>query len=238
MVGLLVALVGSDQAMRKFICSVLCFVAAGFLIVDSEADNVSLAWDKNPDPNVAGYKIYYGELNSGMISIDVGLATSTVLSNLTVGTTYAIYATTYSASGLESPPSPTIFYTVPEAALDSDGDGMPDSYEIANGLNPYGNDTSGDADGDGMTNAQEFFAGTNPSDPASVLQISLEVDQTSAVAVRFESIAGKTYTIEAIDSFPAGIWTAVTEITGTGGIIKAGDPQRTGNMRIYRVKSN
>ena len=46
--------------------------------------------------------------------------------------------------------------------VDSDGDGMPDSYEIAFGLNPNsatgGDGAGGDPDGDGQTNLQEFQA--------------------------------------------------------------------------------
>ena len=46
--------------------------------------------------------------------------------------------------------------------VDSDGDGLPDSYEIAFGLNPNsgtgGDGAGGDPDGDGQTNLQEFQA--------------------------------------------------------------------------------
>src|SRR6185436_2573313 len=52
------------------------------------------------------------------------------------------------------------FRSVYEA--DSDGDGMPDAYELSNNLNPQVNDANLDADNDGLTNIQEFHRGTNP----------------------------------------------------------------------------
>ena len=46
---------------------------------------------------------------------------------------------------------------------DTDGDGLPDDYELANGLDPANpNDAALDLDTDGLTNLQEFAAGTLP----------------------------------------------------------------------------
>ena len=51
---------------------------------------------------------------------------------------------------------------------DSDGDGMPDDYEVANGFDPNNpDDANEDADSDGLTNLQEFIAGTLPNNPDS-----------------------------------------------------------------------
>jgi len=45
---------------------------------------------------------------------------------------------------------------------DSDGDGMRDYWEIANGLDRFRNDANEDPDGDGRTNLEEYNVGTNP----------------------------------------------------------------------------
>ncbi len=51
--------------------------------------------------------------------------------------------------------------------MDSDGDGMPDSYEVRHGLNPITNDAGGDLDQDGLTNFEEYVRGTLPEDSRS-----------------------------------------------------------------------
>ncbi len=48
------------------------------------------------------------------------------------------------------------------AATDADGDGMPDGWEIATGLNPLRNDATEDGDIDELANLDEFRRGTEP----------------------------------------------------------------------------
>jgi hypothetical protein len=49
--------------------------------------------------------------------------------------------------------------------VDWDGDGLPDDWEIAHGLDPSSNDAHLDLDGDGLTNWQEYLRGTDPLNP-------------------------------------------------------------------------
>ncbi|HEY6021434.1 MAG TPA: hypothetical protein VIY48_16465, partial [Candidatus Paceibacterota bacterium] len=43
------------------------------------------------------------------------------------------------------------------APVDTDGDGMPDSWELDHGLNPNVADGNADRDGDGYTNIEEYI---------------------------------------------------------------------------------
>jgi len=53
--------------------------------------------------------------------------------------------------------------SVVTVALDTDHDGMPDWWEVENGLNPTDpSDAALDTDGDGATNREEYEAGTDP----------------------------------------------------------------------------
>jgi Fibronectin type III domain len=78
------------------------------------AQSVTLAWDPNLDPTIAGYRLYYGT-SSGVYTqqIEVGNTTATLVSNLADGQTYFFAVTAYNAAGAESTPSNEVSYTAP-----------------------------------------------------------------------------------------------------------------------------
>ncbi|HWN94395.1 MAG TPA: lamin tail domain-containing protein, partial [Methylomirabilota bacterium] len=82
-------------------------------------------------------------------------------------------------------------------AADTDGDGIPNSWEMQYGLDP-GNaaDANQDSDGDGMTNLQEYLAGTSPIDSNSQLKI-LTVQKLGVNTSRltFSAVSNKTYSV-------------------------------------------
>jgi hypothetical protein len=55
-----------------------------------------------------------------------------------------------------------------ELLLDSDRDGLPDSWEITHFGNTTSQRSAGDPDGDGISNLDEFLDGTNPTDKGSL----------------------------------------------------------------------
>lgn len=115
---------------------------------------LSLAWDANSEPDLAGYKIYYG-IASGDYShsIDVGNITEYTVVDLDDGGTYYLAATAYDRDGNESDYSEELVHTCrnpkpispPE---DSDGDGVPDDQDDF----PFDPNETTDTDGDGLGN--------------------------------------------------------------------------------------
>ncbi|HVK59328.1 MAG TPA: fibronectin type III domain-containing protein [Candidatus Kapabacteria bacterium] len=74
---------------------------------------MTLSWNANPESNIGGYRIYYGEANTTAQKLDVGKVTSRSFTTLTAGKSYFFYVTAYNTAGLESSPSSTVNYTMP-----------------------------------------------------------------------------------------------------------------------------
>ena len=99
----------------------LCYLAglslsicAGSTALGAETGSATLAWDSSPQPDLAGYILYYG--TSSRIypnAINIGNVTSYTVSGLLPGVTYFFAVTDYNGSGTESPFSDEITYQVP-----------------------------------------------------------------------------------------------------------------------------
>ena len=86
------------------------------------------------------------------------------------------------------------------ALTDTDGDGIPDAWEIQYGFNPTNSaDAALDFDGDTTSNLAEYIAGTNPTNALSVLRVlgvTPSPDNVQPAYVHFFAGSNASYTVE------------------------------------------
>jgi hypothetical protein len=135
--------------------------------------------------------------------------------------------------------APTPGAPAPASCRDTDGDGLPDAWELANGFDLNDatgiNSASGDPDHDGMSNLQEFIAGTNPHDASSYLRIE-GLSARSGVTLNFIAVSNRSYTIQYRNTLSSGTWTNLADVGAsiTNRSISLGDTN-VGRSRIYRL---
>ena len=110
--------------------------------------------------------------------------------------------------------TPTPGASTPTGSQDTDGDSMPDSWEIQYGLNPANpTDATLDSDLDGASNASEYAAGTDPTLATSTFRISSVIRSSpGGVEIRFPAVAGKAYVLEAAATPESVEWSALQSI--------------------------
>lgn len=100
--------------------------------------------------------------------------------------------------------------------LDTDNDGLPDAWEVANGLdptsavNPHG--AAGDLDGDGLTNEEEYHADTKANDATSRLHlINFNIEEAGA-ALTWSCVKTRRYRVGFSEDLVT--WTYVKDTSG------------------------
>ena len=78
------------------------------------AESVKLAWNPNPEPDIAGYRLEYGTTDFSK-SLAVGKVTTATVDDLAPGTTYQFRLVAINEDGAESAPCAPITHTVPIA---------------------------------------------------------------------------------------------------------------------------
>lgn len=74
--------------------------------------SVTLSWNANSEPDIAGYRIYYRTTaGDSSESIDVANTTTFTVSNHGDGVTYLFSVTAYNSASLESQPSAEVSFT-------------------------------------------------------------------------------------------------------------------------------
>ena len=85
---------------------------------------------------------------------------------------------------------------------DDDNDGMHNSWERANGLDPNdASDAAADNDGDGASNIREYYAGSDPNNPGSLPDIDRPAIEATFFAPAASYTAGSGPRAIAVDNF-------------------------------------
>jgi len=95
---------------------VLAAIALFALLYDpvQASQSITLIWDRSPDTNVMGYRVYYGVASRTYTNlVSAGNATNVTIFGLVDGATYYFAATAYNLLGLESDFSYEIVDAVP-----------------------------------------------------------------------------------------------------------------------------
>jgi hypothetical protein len=101
----------SSGLIRSLTSSVIAFAA--ILTSASGSQSVTLAWDPNPETDIAGYRVKYGTAPGSYVqSIDIGNTTTATIPNLAEGSTYYFVVTARNTSASESAPSNEVSITV------------------------------------------------------------------------------------------------------------------------------
>ena len=102
-----------DIRILCFLPLLVVFLLCSLQLSSASAATVTIAWDENPENNVIGYKIHYGEYSHNyQYTVDVENNTSCSISGLSENTTYYFAATAYNDENLESSYSDELVHTI------------------------------------------------------------------------------------------------------------------------------
>ena len=123
---------------------------------------------------------------------------------------------------------------------DSDGDNIPDAWEMRHALNLTTFGREMDADADEQSDVDEYLAGTNPLDANDFLSLDLSVEGNSAEPVlRWLTKSSYLYFIDERDSLsPSATWqaTSTEPVIGTGANVTLA-LTASANFKFYRIRA-
>ncbi len=120
------------------------------------------------------------------------------------------------------------------ASQDSNGNGIPDDWEIRFFGSITNISAATDADGDGLNDYHEYLSGTHPRDPLSC--IALQVVPSALPSFRWYSAANASYDVDRAVSLSDSFFPLATNLPSTPPQNTFTDPSATGRVYFYRVR--
>ena len=148
----------------------------GWFSFAQAGQTVTLAWDANSEPDIAGYRLHYGT-SSGIYTetIDVGNNTSATVATLTAGSTYFFVVTAYNTATLESEASNEVSARIPQitSALTAVGNRNAEfSYQIMATESPTSYGATGLPAGLSVNTTTGLISGTPTATGPSTIALS------------------------------------------------------------------
>lgn len=173
--------------------------------------------------------VFIGTANTYIPSTGTGTFSCVFNKNIPAGSKIVATATSGDGTSEFCPAVST------SALVDTDHDGMPNWWEIANGLNAgVSNAVSDDADSDGVPDINEWISDTIANDSDSCLSIVSLSTGASCVAY-VPSSGNRLYSLETSPSPSSGSWQLLqNNIPGTGNLLGLVDVAPI-SQRVYRV---
>ena len=129
------------------------------------------------------------------------------------------------------------YFGYPPAADDSDGDALPDSWEISS-FWTLAHGANDDPDGDGVANRAEYLAGTHPNNSGSIFTLTGGQADGTEVQVGWSTVSGKNYQLMRSESLMVPSWSvAGLPVSGTGSDASTTVPDDA-NQGFYKVRAN
>jgi uncharacterized repeat protein (TIGR01451 family) len=184
------------------------------------------------------------DLISNLLTWSVGMLNSNASATLTLIIKPVITSTVTNTAVVSATPADpntanntSVVTTAVNAALDTDGDGMPDWWEEEHFGGPTNAVAGSDADGDGITDDGEYLADTNPHDNDSFLFIEDVTRVPAPVKIEWPTSPVRKYRIQTTEHLTGGTWSNLASgIQGDGGVQSVTDTNPP-SSRHYRIGS-
>jgi zinc metalloprotease ZmpB len=154
---------------------------------------------------------------------------------LTAGTNYTIRGKLTGSNCSDSAWAKSPLFTV---SADSDGDGVPDAWELRYFPSLTNSAGTTDSDSDGLTDWAECQAGTLPEVPESTLLMnSAAWSASDDFDVQWQSVTNRLYSLDLATNLASGFSGIASNIPATPPVNTYHDAAATGSsVRLYRVR--